>query len=101
MRLFSRAALAALILTASSLHAADPGVTLIGRGKVDGDLADKSGLTGQICQKDNDANCIDRTTFGGFGSGLTYTGFNNVFLATPDRGPFDGRTDIPYLDRFH
>ena len=33
--------------------------------------------------------------------GLTYTGFGNVFLAVPDRGPFDGRTDVPYLDRFH
>jgi hypothetical protein len=24
-----------------------------------------------------------------------------VFLAVPDRGPFDGRTDTPYIDRFH
>ena len=24
-----------------------------------------------------------------------------MFLAVPDRGPFDGRTNVPYLDRFH
>src|SRR4029453_10093834 len=29
------------------------------------------------------------------------TGHDDVFLAVPDRGPFDGRTDTPYLDRFH
>ena len=44
--------------------------------------------------------CIDQATLGGFGSAITYTGFDNVFLAVPDRGPFDGRTDIPYRDRF-
>jgi hypothetical protein len=42
-----------------------------------------------------------QATLGGLGSGVTYTGFNNVFIATPDRGPFDGRTDVPYQDRFH
>src|SRR5262249_30490505 len=24
-----------------------------------------------------------------------------VYIAAPDRGPFDGLTDVPYLDRFH
>jgi hypothetical protein len=24
-----------------------------------------------------------------------------VFVAAPDRGPFDGRTDVPYRDRVH
>jgi Esterase-like activity of phytase len=32
---------------------------------------------------------------------VAYTGFNNVFLTVPDRGPFDGRTDVLYRDRFH
>jgi hypothetical protein len=45
--------------------------------------------------------CIDQATLGGLGSGVTYTGFNNVFIATPDRGPFDGRTNVSYKDRFH
>jgi hypothetical protein len=37
----------------------------------------------------------------GFGSDITYTGHDNVFIAAPDRGPFDGLTDVQYLDRFH
>jgi hypothetical protein len=45
-------------------------------------------------------NCIDAATLGGFGSGFTYTGHDNVFLGVPDRGPFDGRTDVPYPTRF-
>jgi hypothetical protein len=42
-----------------------------------------------------------RLLLGGFGSALTYTGHDNVYIAAPDRGPFDGLTDVPYLDRFH
>jgi hypothetical protein len=84
------------------LSAANSGVTLIGTGFVPGDALDRSGLAGTpICQKEDATVCIDQATFGGFGSGVTYTGFDNVFLATPDRGPFDGRTDVPYKDRFH
>src|SRR5262249_6683991 len=81
----------------------DTGVTLIGKGTIPGDALDLSGLQGLICDF-NGVNCQDRATFGGFGSALTYTGHDNVFLAVPDRGPFDGRTsppDSPYLDRFH
>ena len=81
--------------------ASDPGITFVGRGEIPGDMADKSGLPGKICQAGNPTNCIPNTTLGGLGSGITYTGTDNVFLATPDRGPFDGRTDIPYIDRFH
>ena len=32
--------------------------------------------------------------------GLTYTGHDDVFLASPDRGPFDGRTSVPYCRSF-
>lgn len=86
----------------ASLGAANPGVTLIGTGLVPGTALDKSGLAGHsICQFGSPANCIDQATLGGFGSALAYTGFANVFLAVPDRGPFDGRTDVPYLDRAH
>src|ERR1700752_27224 len=85
-----------------SISAAQPGVTLIGTGFIPGTALDRSGLAGKsICQKDDETVCIDQATFGGFGSGVTYTGFNNLFIATPDRGPFDGRTDVPYKDRFH
>src|SRR5262245_20651016 len=83
---------------------ADPGVQLIGRALVSGTALDKSGLNGQICKPGKTGStvkgdCIDQATFGGWGSGLTYTGSDNVFLAVPDRGPFDGRTDVPYRDR--
>src|SRR5689334_7616073 len=83
-----------------TLSAADAGVTLIGTGFIPGDALDKSGLAGQtICQRNDNTVCIDQATLGGLGSGVTYTGFNSVFLATPDRGPFDGLTSVPYRDR--
>ncbi len=82
------------------IAAQDPGVTLIGVGSIPGTSLDKSGLAGQtICQRDDLTICIDQAQMGGLGSGVTYTGWDNVFLATPDRGPFDGRTNVPYLDR--
>jgi len=91
-----------VLVLVTSLGAANPGVTLIGIGLVPGGALDKSGLDGQsICSFDNAANCIDQATLGGFGSALAYTGFDSVFVAVPDRGPFDGRTDVPYRDRVH
>ncbi len=78
-----------------------PGITLIGKGVISGTALDKSGLTGNICQAGVPANCVPKAIFGGFGSDITYTGHDNVFIAAPDRGPFDGLTDVPYLDRFH
>ena len=97
------AGLGTVILGAAvSLTASDPGVSLIGMGIIPGSAKDLSGLAGkQICQRDDTTVCIDQATLGGLGSGVTYTGFGNVFLAVPDRGPFDGRTNVPYLDRFH
>lgn len=94
-------ALAVLCLTASSLWAALPGITLVGKGLVAGNELDLSGITGNICQAGVPANCIPKETFGGFGSALAYTGHDNVYVAAPDRGPFDGLTDVPYLDRIH
>jgi hypothetical protein len=100
-----RASVLASILIGTSVlivSAADPGVTFIGQGVVAGSALDRSGLAGQqICQADDPETCIDQATLGGFGSGLTFTGYDDVFVAVPDRGPFDGRTDVPYLDRFH
>jgi hypothetical protein len=93
-------ALAIVILFSSAFGALPPaGITLIGKGLVSGSALDKSGLTGNICQAGNPANCVPKALFGGFGSALTYTGHNHVYLAAPDRGPFDGLTDVPYLDR--
>jgi hypothetical protein len=77
------------------------GITLIGKGVISGSLLDTSGLTGNICQASAPANCVPKAIFGGFGSDISYTGHDNVFIAAPDRGPFDGLTDVPYLDRFY
>ncbi|HKZ00835.1 MAG TPA: hypothetical protein VJ180_01260 [Pyrinomonadaceae bacterium] len=89
-------AMAVLVITISLLclplfssRSAIPGITLIGKGQVDGAALDKPGFTGNICQAATLANCVPKAVFGGFGSDLTYTGHDNVFIAAPDRGPFD------------
>jgi hypothetical protein len=88
----------AFVLT---VGAAPPGIALIGKGTVSGSALDKSGLTGNICQAGVPANCVPKAIFGGFGSDIAYTGHDDVFISAPDRGPFDGLTDVPYLDRFY
>jgi len=102
MKPFSGALLAAVV-AASTLLGADAGVTLIGMGAVPGDALDRSGLDLDICDRADSTNCIPRATLGGFGSGITYTGHDNVFVAVPDRGPFNGVTTpgVPYINRFH
>lgn len=90
-----------LTLNASNLWAATPGITLIGKGTVSGAALDTSGLRGFICQDGNPTNCVPKAIVGGFGSALTYTGYYDVFLAAPDRGPFDGLTNVSYRDRVY
>src|SRR5262249_45833800 len=86
----------------SRLIGADPGISLVGTGFVPGNATDLSGLAGRhTCQRDSASVCIDHGTLGGFGSAIAYTGSDNVFVAVAGRGPFDGRTDTPYLDRLH
>jgi Esterase-like activity of phytase len=107
LRVLSTALAVLVVITATFSFSAytapslTPGITLIGKGVVSGTALDKSGLIGNICQQGAPANCVPKAIFGGFGSDLTYTGHDNVFIAAPDRGPFDGLTDVPYLDRFH
>jgi hypothetical protein len=97
-----RGPLLALSVSSASLLAwVDPGITLVGKGFVGGHLLDKSGLSGDICQTGSPANCVPKAIFGGFGSDVAYTGHDNVFIAAPDRGPFDGLTDVPFADRVH
>jgi hypothetical protein len=94
--------LAILVCSAPPVMAANPGVSLIGVGFIPGNALDKSGLQGAlICDADDSSVCVDQATLGGVGSGLTYTGHDNVFIAANDRGTFDGNNDVPYLDRFH
>jgi hypothetical protein len=74
-------------------------ITLLGKGAVDGGAADLSGLTGNICNAAL-TDCISHNILGGWGSGIAFTGHDNVYVGVNDRGPFDGRTDVDYLDRF-
>lgn len=90
-----------LSFSARSAQPLTPGITLIGKGVISGAALDNSGLTGNICQASALANCVPKAIFGGFGSDISYTGHDNVFIAAPDRGPFDGLTDVPYPDRFY
>ena len=94
-------ALAILALTVSGVRGATPGITLIGKGSIAATERDKLGLKGDICQAGVPTNCVSKTIFGGFGSALAFTGYKDTFIAVPDRGPFDGLTDVPYVDRFH
>ena len=73
----------------------------MGIGYIPGSALDLSGLSGVICQAGVPGNCIPRATFGGLGSDLAYTGHDDVYITAPDRGPFDGLTDVPYPDRVH
>ena len=90
-----------LIPFCSLFAAAPPGIELVATGYIPGNLLDKSGLKGVYCQASNPQNCVPKAIFGGLGSDLTYTSHDNVFIAAPDRGPFDGLTDVPYIDRVH
>jgi hypothetical protein len=90
-----------LTLNVSNLRAATPGITLIGKGSVSGMSLDTSGLNGIICQEGNPTNCIPKAILGGFGSALSYTGYYDVFIAAPDRGPFDGLTSVSHRDRVY
>jgi hypothetical protein len=98
-----RAVLAASLLTpfCTVFATAPPGIELVATGYIPGNLLDKSGLEGVICQDGTPTNCVPKAVFGGLGSDLTYTGHDSVFIAAPDRGPFDGLTDVPFLDRVH
>ena len=90
-----------ILAVATPWGAPPPAITLVGKGAIAGDSLDKSGLTGNICQAGAPANCVPKAILGGLGSDITYTGHDNVFIAAPDRGPFDGLTDVPFLDRLH
>jgi len=94
-------AISTISLSAPNPKPLTPGITLIGKGVVSGSALDNSGLAGNICQAGAPANCVPKAIFGGFGSDITYTGHDDVFIAAPDRGPFDGLTDVPFLDRFY
>lgn len=83
------AVFAALAMTGSLAHAS---VTYLGSVSISGTASDLSGLTDTL------EDGSPHNKLGGFGSAIAYTGYNNTFIATPDRGPADGTTN--YINRF-
>lgn len=100
-RLVRITSLAVILAVATPWGAPPSAIALVGKGIIGGALLDKSGLTGVICQEGVPDNCVPKAVLGGLGSDIAYTGHDNVFIAAPDRGPFDGLTDVPFLDRLH
>jgi hypothetical protein len=82
-----------LILAATST-ASSAAVNFIGEGSLPGTTRDQSGLSGLLEDGVTPHNLV-----GGFGSAITYSGKQNLYIATPDRGPADGNTS--YIDRFY
>lgn len=69
-------------------------IELLGVGAIPGNAIDQSGLGGLL-----EDGVTPRNLAGGFGSAITYSGFDNIYYATPDRGPADGATS--YIDRLY
>ena len=89
--------LALLFAGAISIPAQAASITFIGTGSVPGDALDYSGLTGTIT---GSAGTIPHNLLGAFGSGIAYTGSNNVYVMVNDRGYSDGITTPSYSNRF-
>jgi hypothetical protein len=88
-------ALAVLLLAgAPAAPAAAAAIELIGTGAVPGTATDNLGATPATLEDGTPHNRV-----GGFGSAVAYTGSDNLYIATPDRGPADGITS--YQDRYY
>ena len=81
----------ALLLQTATARAT---ITFIGEGDIPGTATDQSGLTKVLEDGVTPGNQV-----GGLGSAITYTGVDNLYVATPDRGPADGTTS--YVDRIY
>jgi len=84
------------LLTFTQTWAAQ-GISLIGVATIPGDARDLSGLTGPVTGA---AGTIPHDQLGSFGSGIAYTGHDDVYVAVNDRGWSDGLTVPSYIDRF-
>lgn len=71
-------------------------ITYLGTGSLPGTATDFSGLTGTIT---GTAGTIPQNQLGAFGSGITYAGYGNLYVAVNDRGWSDGITTPSYIDR--
>lgn len=88
-----RPLLSFLALAAAS-HAAHAAVTFLGEGSLPGTTRDQSGLSGLL-----EDGVTPHNLAGGLGSAIAYTGKQNLYVATPDRGLADGNTG--YVDRIY
>ena len=80
------------LLSAHALAApARPPIESIGSGSIAGDHADRSKLPGNL----EDGTPADR--LGSWGSGIAYTGRDDLYVVLPDRGP-NASTDRPSVD---
>jgi len=93
-RLFRGRVLAFVLTTTLYATSASATITFIGEGSIPGTATDQSGLSGLLEDGVTPGNQV-----GGLGSAITYTGFGNLYVATPDRGPADGTTS--YIDRIY
>lgn len=88
------------LAAASAVAPLSASIDLIAVGKIPGNTADLSGLSGNL------ENGVAANLFGGIGSGLAWAG-GNTFLALPDRGPnatpWNAAVDdtASYIPRFH
>lgn len=76
------------------VSAAGAAVELIGVGSLPGTAVDQTGLSSLL-----EDGITPHNQAGGFGSAITYSGFGDLYYATPDRGPADGATS--YIDRLY
>lgn len=77
------------------LHAAPAPVEFIGSAFIEGDSRDKSRLYNVLGGK------IPHNRLGSFGSGIDFTGADDLYIACDDRGPGDGAYDFrPRIQHF-
>lgn len=88
---------AALVLFAAGFPvAAQAGIVYLGQAAIPGNSSDTSGLGDTLVNPANPAQTAPHNQLGGFGSAISHIG-GNMFIATPDRGPFDGT--VNFFDR--
>ncbi len=82
-----------VVLALTVAASARSAVTYLGAGSLPSTASDLSGLADTL------SDGTPHNRLGAFGSAITYMGYGNRYLATPDRGPGGGTVD--YRDRFH
>lgn len=89
------AVIAAIVACGGLASPSDPAVEFIGSAFIEGDTRDKSKLYNALGGK------IPHNRLGSFGSGIDYTGKDDLYIACDDRGPGDGAHDFrPRVQQF-